>query len=70
MMSGKCSRAWRSRHRGHSSSSDDDPMAEEVATKPGADWADVLSWNGSGWMLSMLMTLSTTAPGCKGCDWH
>lgn len=63
MMSGKWSRAWRSRHRGHSSSSDVDPETDKVDVAPNADGADV-----SGWTLSVLMTLSTVALACEGLD--
>lgn len=67
-MSGKQSRAWRSRHRGHSSSSDEEPDIDEVDAAPSADWAEVLSWKVSGWTLSVLTTLSTPAAACRGLD--
>lgn len=67
-MSGKRSRAWRSRHRGHSSSSDEEPDADEVDATPGADWADVFSLKVSCWTLSVLTMPSTPAPACRGLD--
>lgn len=66
MMSGKHSRVWRSRHRGHSRNSDEDPDTDEVDATPGREWAEVLSWNVSDWTLSVLTMPSTPAPACTG----
>lgn len=70
MMSGKRSRAWRSRHRGHSSSSEEEPDTDEVEAAPSTAWAEVLSWEVSGWTLSVLITRSTGAPACRGLDFR
>lgn len=70
MMSGKRSRAWRSRHRGHSRSSEEEPDTDEVEAAPSTAWAEVLSWEVSGWTLSVLTTLSTGAPACRGLDFR
>lgn len=70
MMSGKRSRAWRSRHRGHSSSSDEEPEIDEVDAAPSAAWAEVLSWRVSGWTLSVLTTPSNPAAACTGLDFR
>lgn len=67
-MSGKRSREWRSRHRGHSSSSDEDPDTDEVDTAASAEWVEVLSWKVSGGALSVLTMPSTPAPACGGLD--
>lgn len=67
-MSGKRSRAWRSKHRGHSSSSDEDPGTDEVDAAPSAEWADVLSWTISDCTFSVLAMPSTAAPACEGLD--
>lgn len=65
MMSGKRSRAWRSRHSGHSSSSDEESDTDEVDATASAE---VLSWTGSDWTLSVLTMPSTPAPACRGLD--
>lgn len=68
MMSGKLSRAYRSKHRGHSSSSDEDPVTDEVDAAPSADGAGVLSWRVSDCTFSVLTMPSTPAPDCTGFD--
>ena len=68
MMSGKRSRAWRSRHRGHSSSSDEEPDTDEVDTAASVDWAEVLSWKVSAWTFSVLTMPSTPEATCSGLD--
>lgn len=68
MMSGKRSRAWRSRHRGHSNCSDEEPDAEDVDATPSAEWAEVLSCKASGWTHSVLTVPSTAAAACTGLD--
>jgi len=68
MMSGKRSREWRRRHRGHSSSSDEEPNSDEVDAAASAQWADVLSWTVSDWTLSVLTMASIPAAACRGLD--
>lgn len=67
-MSGKRSRAWRSKHRGHSSSSDEDSDSEDVDATPCTEWAEVLSFRVSDCTFSALTTLSTPAPAGRGLD--
>lgn len=66
IMSGKCSRVWRRRHKGHSNRSEEE--TDEVDAAPNADWADVLSWKGSGLTISVLTTLSPPVPVCRCLD--
>lgn len=68
MMSGKWSRAWRSRHKGHSRNSDEDPDTDEVDASPGAEWVEVLSLKVSVWTISVVTGLSTPSPACRGLD--
>lgn len=68
MMSGKQSRAWRSRHRGHSSNSDEELDTDEVDATPSVEGAEVLSWTVSDWMLSVLTMPSIPTPACRGLD--